>query len=425
MNRPDSLAAGLLIPGLVLSGLLLPARNLNGADWPQFLGPNRNGISAETDLIDRFGEDGPVEVWRISPGVGMSGFAIVGGTAYTLTQNDDAQFALALDAETGDERWRTPLAPPYANSMGDGPRASPAVRGNRLFTFTGEGVLSAVSTRNGEVLWSHDTVEELGGKPAIYGMASSPLLVGDAVVVSVGAPQATVAAYAQQTGDLLWTAGTGSAAGYSSPALISIGGQQQLVAFVGSGVLGIDPEDGDVLWQYEFETDYECNIATPVAVGENVFISAGESHGCALLSIAKSGDGATVDEVWTSLGPRGIMRNQWQTSIYLDGFLYGFDNVGASGPITHLACINAATGEAAWKQLRFGKGNMIAADGKLWISNKDGELVIVRATPEGFEELDRAQVLTTTRQAPVLVGGRLYLRGDEETVCIDVSDQGS
>jgi outer membrane protein assembly factor BamB len=307
--------------------------------------------------------------------------------------------------------------------MGDGPRATPTVSESRLFTFTGEGVLSALSTRNGEIDWSHNTVEELGGKPATYGMASSPLLAGDAVVVSVGAPQATVAAYSQQTGELLWTAGSDSAAGYSSPALISLQGRQQLVAFVGSGVLSIDPEQGDVLWQYAFETDYDCNIATPVPVGENLFISAGESHGCALLSVANAGEGPTVEEVWTSFGPRAVMRNEWQTSIHLDGFLYGFDNVGSAGAITHLACINGTTGEAAWKQLRFGKGNMIAADGKLWISNRDGELVIVRARPDGFEELDRARVITSTRQAPVLAGGRLYLRGDAEAVCIDIRDR--
>jgi outer membrane protein assembly factor BamB len=221
----------------------------------------------------------------------------------------------------------------------------------------------------------------------------------------------------------LWTAGSGSAAGYSSPTLLPINGREQLVAFVGSGLLVIDPEQGDVLWSYDFETDYDCNIATPISVGSGVFISAGESHGCALLEFSVAGGVSSVDEVWKDFGPMAVMRNEWQTSILLDEFLFGFDNVGSAGAITHLECIHASTGESAWEQLRFGKGNMIAADGKLWITNMDGELVIVRATPDRFEELDRAQVITSTRQAPVLANGRLYIRGDEEAVCIDVRER--
>lgn len=399
---------------------LLLSTSAIGADWPQFLGPQRNGVSAESGLIDRFGDDGPVEVWRIPTGVGMSGFAIRGGTAYTLKQDENSQFAIAVDSETGESRWETAVAPAFQNAMGDGPRTTPAVDDSAVFTFSGEGVLTALTTDNGSIRWSHNTIEELGGKSAPYGMASSPLLVGEAVVVTVGAPEATLAAYSRQSGELLWTAGSGSAAGYSSPTLLSLNDREQLVAFVGSGVLAVDPTGGEVLWQYEFETDYDCNIATPIQVDNGVFISAGESHGCALLSVAEAGDGRAVSETWTSFGPRAVMRNEWQTSIQHDGFLYGFDNVGSAGAITHLECINAADGESAWEQLRFGKGNMIAADGKLWITNMDGELVIVRASPDRFEELDRAQVIGSTRQAPALVDGRLYIRGDDEAVCINI-----
>ncbi len=175
-----------------------------------------------------------------------------------------------------------------------------------------------------------------------------------------------------------------------------------------------------MLWRYEFETDFDCNIATPVAVGDNVFVSSGENHGSALLKLTPSGKVFKVKEVWSSLGPKSVMRNEWQTSILLDGYLYGMDNVGGAGPITHLNCVTAATGELMWRQERFGKGNMIAADGKLYISTFDGELVIVRAAPEAFEELDRAAVLGSTRQAPSLLGGKLYLRDASEIVCIDI-----
>jgi outer membrane protein assembly factor BamB len=174
------------------------------------------------------------------------------------------------------------------------------------------------------------------------------------------------------------------------------------------------------LWQYPYETNYECNIAIPLSIQGQVFISSGENHGSVLLSLKPKGDGFDVKEIWSSQGTKSVLRNEWQTSILLDGFLYGMDNVGGAGPITHLTCINAATGKPAWQKSRFGKGNLIEADGKLWITTMAGELVLVRATPKGYEELGRKELIGTTRQAPALAGGLLYLRDGKEIVCLDV-----
>ena len=138
----------------------------------------------------------------------------------------------------------------------------------------------------------------------------------------------------------------------------------------------------------------------PLAINGDVFISSGENHGSVLLGLKPKGDAFDVSEVWTSQGAKSTLRNEWQTSILLDGHLYGFDNVGSAGPVSHLTCVNAATGQRAWQKLRFGKGNLIAADGKLFISTMNGELVVVRATPAAYEELGRATVLAPTRQAP-------------------------
>jgi outer membrane protein assembly factor BamB len=155
-------------------------------------------------------------------------------------------------------------------------------------------------------------------------------------------------------------------------------------------------------------------------VGGNAFISSGENHGSAMLSLRPQGDRFEVGTVWKSQGGQSVLRNEWQTSILLDGYLYGMDNVGGAGPITHLACINAATGERAWQVPRFGKGNLIAADGKLFISTMKGELVIATASPKEYLELGRAEILGSTRQAPALADGLLYLRDDAEIVCLDV-----
>ncbi len=398
--------------------MLVTTSPVLAGDWPQFLGPQRNGLSEETGLIDAFPPSGPTIVWSVEGGVGMSGIAVVDDTAVTLVQRDGTQVVVALDADNGNPKWETPVAPAYENSMGDGPRATPTVANGRVFVFTGEGILAALDIQSGDVLWSHDTPADFGGQPADYGMACSPLIVGDLVVVTVGAPQATLAAYAQDSGELAWTYVSGNGSGYSSPALLKVSDVEQVVAFTGASACGVSAA-GDELWSYPFVTDYDCNIATPLLVEGRVFISSGENHGSAMLNVPGTA-GGDVNETWSSFGVDSVLRNEWQTSILIDGYLYGFDNIGSAGPVTNLACVNASTGEQVWLERRFGKGNLIAADGKLWMTNMDGELIIVRATPEGFEELSRATVLGSTRQAPALSDGRLFVRDDANIMCVDV-----
>jgi outer membrane protein assembly factor BamB len=389
------------------------------AEWPQFLGPERNGRSAETGLLDALPADGPKVVWRVPGGIGMSGLAISRGRLTTLVQREGQQWLIALDAQTGKPAWQTPLAREYRNSMGDGPRGTPAIAGSRVFAFTGEGILAAVNFADGKPLWSHHLVEELGGKEADYGLACSPLVVGDLVILPVGAPTPPAGALDAATGKVAWKAGS-DPAGYSSPALLDIADRQQLVVFTGSSLLGLDPKSGAALWRYPYVTNFNCNIATPLAHQGQVFISSGENHGSVLLRLKPDGDQFQTEEVWSSQGPRSVLRNEWQTSMLLEGHLYGFDNVGGAGPISHLTCVDIATGERAWQKTRFGKGNLIAADGKLWISTMEGELVLVRATPKAYEELGRKTVIGSTRQAPALAGGLLYLRDGQEIVCLDV-----
>jgi outer membrane protein assembly factor BamB len=255
-------------------------------------------------------------------------------------------------------------------------------------------------------------------------MASSPLVVhegvGDLAIVTAGAPQGCVVAYRVTTGEREWNAGS-DPAGYSSPALLNVASKLQVVVFTGSSIMGLVPGSGTMLWRHAYETDYDCNIATPIAIGDNVFVSSGENHGSVMLRLKLMGDGRfAFDEAWNSQGPRSVLRCEWQTPILLDGKLYGLDNVGSAGPVTHLTCIDAKTGERVWEQPRFGKSNCIAADGKLLFSTMAGELIVVRASPKGYEELGRQQVTGPTRQAPALASGLLYLRDDKEIVCLDV-----
>jgi len=386
--------------------------------WPQFLGPQRNGKSPEKGLLDAWPKGGPTVIWRVPGGVGMSGVVIDNNKALTMIERGGKQVLLCLSADKGEELWTREIAPAYKNQMGNGTRGTPAIAADRVFVFTGEGILAAVNFADGKLLWSKNVVDELKGKAAEYGMASSPLVVGDQVIVTIGSPKGSVAAFDVASGNVAWKTGN-DPAGYSSPTVLTLHEKTQIVAGLGNAVLGIEPKDGKIIWRHPFETDFNCNIATPIAYENQVFISAGENHGCALLKVSAA-DGPEGTEVWSSLGPKSVMRNEWQTSILLGDYLYGFDNVGGAGPVSHLTCINAKTGERAWQEARFGKGNMIAAEGKLFISTMRGELIIARASPKAYEEIGRATYISGTRQAPALSNGRLYMRDDKEIVCLDV-----
>ncbi|NQV22894.1 MAG: PQQ-like beta-propeller repeat protein [Rhodopirellula sp.] len=414
------MTASFVLPALIGVILSSVTTSVRADDWPQFLGPDRNGISQETGLIDEWPAGGPKELWRVKGGVGMSGVAVQGDTASTLIQTDGQQRVLALNAKTGQTKWSVPVATAYANGQGDGPRGTPAIVGGVVFVFTGDGTLARLKLSDGTIEWSHNVLKRHGGRVADYGMACSPLVVGDTVVVTAGATNGTVVACDSKTGEPRWTSGKGEAAGYSSPAVLTISGWTQIVAFKGASVSGIDLKSGDPLWRYPYSTDYDCNIATPVLVGGNVLISAGENHGSTLLKIGSKGQNFNVEKVWESTGGGSVLRSEWQTAIQLGDYLYAFDNVGSAGPVTHLVCIEAATGKPVWSKTRFGKGNMIAADGKLFATTMKGELVIIKATPDGYEEIGRREVIGTTRQAPALASGRLYLRDGAEIVCLDV-----
>ncbi len=385
-------------------------------DWPQFLGPTRDGIVPETRIAKWPGE-GPEVVWRAEAGVGMSGVAVAGKVAVTMWNSADGQVAVALDSDSGKQIWSTPLSAVYENAMGDGPRATPTIAAGRVYAYTGDGVLGCLQLADGKVVWTKNVVRDVGTKAAEYGMACSPLIVGDLVVVTAGGDGTAVVALDASTGDVRWTSVDGTP-GYSSPALLQLAGENQIVAFTGRGVSGIRPDDGNVLWEYPFKTPYDCNTATPIEVDGKVFISAGENHGCVMLDVTKSGDQYAVTESWASVDVKSVMRNEWQTSAQIDGYLYGFDNVGSAGPVTHLTCVDAKTGQSVWRENRFGKGNLVASGHTLVMTNMNGEIVLGKVSPSGYVELGRKKLFGKTRQAPSLAGGKVFVRDDTEVVCL-------
>ena len=405
---------------IVTAASLVLGSGLIAEDWPQFLGPNRDGISTEQNLISEFPTDGPTILWRTEFGVGMSGIAVVDRLAYTMYQDDERQYVVAVDAESGEQRWRTQLGDAFTNSMGNGPRATPAVYSDSVFVFTAEGTVASLDAESGHVRWKANTLQKVESKPADYGMSSSPLVTGGKVIVHLGAPDAAVIAYDIKTGEQVWGAGNQNS-GYSSAVLRKPGGVEQVISFCAKSVQGIAPGDGEVLWEYPFVTDYDCNIACPILLDDStLLISAGENQGSVALQVTQEGDAWTVTEQWSSLGRGSSLRSEWQTPVLHDNYLFGLDNLGSAGPITNLVCVDAASGKQRWLEKRFGKSNLTLADGKLFISTMKGELVIATASADGYQETARAPVLGMTRQAPAIANGRLYLRDDKEMVCIDV-----
>ncbi len=391
-----------------------------GDDWPQFLGPLRNGVSTESGLVSTWPADGPKILWRTPLGVSMSGIAISNGRAFTMFQDDSRQFVVALNAADGKEIWRTPAAPMYVNAMGNGPRATPAVAGDRVFAFTGEGILGAFKSSDGKQLWSVDVPKSLGGAPAEYGVSCSPIVVGDTVIVYTGAETAAIAAFQTATGKVAWKSGAGKS-GYSSPVRMTMAGEEQLVALTAVGASGLEPTTGKSLWAFPFTTEYDCNTAGPVQIDSDHFlISAGENHGSIILNLSVDEDKFSVREAWSSLGKSSQLRAEWQTPVIHDGHLYGLDNVGGAGPITNLVCIRLSDRKTVWQKVRFGKSNLILADGKLFLTTMNGEVVIVEASPAAFKELSRATIMETTRHAPALANRHLFVRDDKEVICIDV-----
>ena len=391
-------------------------------DWPQFLGPDRNGMSAETGLISSWPEAGLKPAWRAPLGEGMSGIAVSGQRLFTMYQDDTNQYVVCCNVENGKTLWETAIAPRYQNSMGHGPRATPTIIDGQVIVFSGEGVLASLKSLDGKINWKVNTIIRTQAKPAEYGMSGSPLVVGDQVIVQTnsGAQGFTVGSYSLTSGKLNWGANN-QPAGYSSPALLKCGTAKYITVFCGKSLFGVDPSSGKIAWKYPFATEYNCNTASPINIGGRVFISSGENHGSALLEFSKvANQELQVKESWTSLGRESVLRSEWQTPVQHGGYLYGFDNVGSASAITHLTCVGQETGKVVWRKTRFGKGNLIFADGMLIVSTMKGELVLVKAISDHFELIGRQKLLGQTRQAPALSNGRVYLRDNSELVCVDL-----
>jgi outer membrane protein assembly factor BamB len=392
-------------------------------EWPQWRGPRRDGVSTETGLFTSWPKEGPRVLWRVHCSEGFSSLAVAGGRAYTLLRQDPVHEAVVCwDAATGLELWRFPYSSEYHHSYGSGPRSTPTVQGGHVYTVGATGIFLCLEAATGKEVWRHDLLREFQAPLPEWGVSFSPLVEGDLVFTSPGGPGGnSLAAFAKKSGALVWKT-RDDPAGYSSPIAVTAAGVRQVIFLTGTSLVSVSPAEGRLYWCYPWKTDYHANVATPIffraglgnQIGDYLFISSDYGKGCALLKVLVDARGLPrVAKVYET----NRMRNKFSSSVLYREHLYGFDE-------EYLVCLEIRTGNVAWKQRGFRRGSLLVADGLLIILGENGKLALADATPEGYREKAAwsfAEQKCWT--APVLAGGRLYLRDEKQVVCLSLKEE--
>jgi outer membrane protein assembly factor BamB len=379
--------------------------------WPQWRGPERDGLCRETGLLSKWPESGPKQLWQAPASVGYSDLAIVGGKVITLLQDDKDEAVVCWDATTGQELWRFKYPARYVDPQGSGPRSTPSIDGGRVFTVGARGMMHCLKLANGDMVWRHNLAEEFHGPVPHWGVSFSPLVEGDLVFANPGGPNGnSIVAFNKVTGDVVWK-NLDDPPAYSSPVVATVEGKRQVIFLTQTGLVSVSPENGSLLWRFPWITRFDANIATPIVVGNYIFISSNYDRGCALVEVSSGSDGSFQAQ---SVYEHNRMRNHFSTCVYYQEHLYGFDDAT-------LVCMNFRTGKIAWKNKDFQKGSLLIADGKLIILGESGKLALAEATPADYREISAFQFSRSRCwTAPVLADGKLYVRDEEKVVCYDL-----
>jgi len=390
------------------------------ADWPNWRGPNHNGISTDpATLGSKIGwaaiwpKEKAKPLWKAFVGTGFSSIAVSNGRAYTMGNINNNDILYCFDAGTGKEIWKKSYKCPLFNKQHEGgPTATPTVDGDSIYTFSKNGDVLRFTADSGRIVWHKILTREFSVKHPTWYFAGSPLIIDNLVILNAG----TYGFALDKTdGSVIWKNGNGPC-GYATAVPYTAGNQKCVIMPVSREIVGLVAATGQVLWKLPWKTAYDINAADPIISGDTVFISSGYNKGCALLKIS----GSNVTELWRNKN----MRNQVNSSVLWKGHIYGFDGqVGGGGKLT---CLNYQTAEVKWSQKGMGTGSLMLADGKLIILSETGKLIIALAWPEGFRELSSAQILTgKCWTTPTLANGRIYARNaNGHLVCVDLSSEG-
>ncbi len=404
---------------LTLSAVVcLCAASMAWADWPQWRGPDRSGVSNETGLLKEWPKGGPKLLWQVNDlGDGFSTPVVVGNRLYMMSnQGMENEYVQAISTANGKVIWTTRVGnvgnpdqnPPYPKA-----RSSPTIDGDVLYALGSDGDLACLETKSGKIRWTKNLRNEFGGKPGEWAYAESPLVDGDVVVISPGGPTATLAALNKKTGAVIWKSAVpgGDDAGYASAIIVNAAGRKQYVQLLSKGLVGVDAKTGQFLWRYADVAKGPAQYFTPVAYRDQVYGGA-LGVGGGTVRLKPNGDGVTAEQVYFVRGlPNGI-----GGAVILGGYLYGTE-VGQK-----LVAVEFATGKVVWQQENFGWGSVAAADGMLYLHLIDGTFILVEATPAGYREKGRftppsppqhekkGEFAEAAFTYPVIANGRLYIR---------------
>ena len=378
-------------------------------DWPRWRGPHRNGISDEKGWLSQWPKEGPRMAWKASVGTGYASVSVSGGRLYTVGNDEEKDSIYCFDAVSGKELWKHS----YASDLGDkffeaGPTATPTVDGDSVFALSRWGDVFCFEAGTGKIRWSKNVQKETGIRVPSWGFASSPFVQEDLLLLNIG--EAGVA-LGKQTGKTVWQSANRDA-GYSTPVPFKRGNERFAVLGSGKSYLAVNIRTGRELWRFPWLTSFGVNATDAILEGDYVFLSSGYEKGAALLKM----ESAEPSVVWQNKE----LRNQFNSSVLLNGFLYGIDGDTTSGAA--LKCLEFRTGQVKWTEAGIGSGALMAADGKLIVLSERGELIVVEASSERFQAIARAQVLGgTCWTVPVLANGRIYCRNaGGDLVCVDV-----
>lgn len=354
-------------------------------------------------------------LWQRSVGEGFAGPAVAAGRLLLFHRVADEEVLESLDPATGRTDWSTAYATEYRDDFGfdEGPRATPTAAQGRVFTLGAQGKLQAIDLSTGRRLWSVDTHARFGVRKGFFGAASAPIVDGDRVMVNVGGRDAGIVAFDAASGEVLWTA-TDHEASYSAPRTAQLGGRHSALFFTRNGLVEIDPASGEVRADYPWRSRSRSsvNVATPLVIGERVYLSASYGTGAVLLERDSTG----FMPVWSS---NDMLTNHYATSIHYRGYLYGFHGRQEYGQ--SLRAVELSTGKLAWEVERFGAGTLLLVGDRLLILRERGELVLAEAGPEAFRPLASARILDgTVRAYPALANNLLFARSGSELIAVEL-----
>lgn len=392
----------------VTAVLLCASASVLAADWPRWRGPNKDGISPVKGINKAWARKEPKMLWKVP--MGDDGFAcpsVADGKVFIIDHEGANDIVRAIDLAAGEDVWRFSYPDTSKANYGFA-RATPVTDDGKVYTLSRLGLLHCLEAKTGKKVWARDIIADFRGRRPSWDLAMSPLIDGDKLITCTGGDNAAVVALDKKTGKTIWQGGGSDTPGYATPVVATIGGKKQYVLFTAYNLIGVDADNGELLWQVPWKTRYDVNAATPIVSGDTVFITSGYKHGCALVKV--SGRSARI--VWQSKD----IQSHFNSPILVNGYIYGTSDPG------RLVCLELATGKVQWSQRGFEKGGIVGVDGTIIaVDGRNGDVAVIRMSPESYQELGRIRPLGGQSWTPPIVAdGKLIIRNRSALACLNL-----